>query len=219
MSEAGPCPLCGRQLYGWIALPVVVGEASIGVPLDQRAGERVIDRCENCGVAVERGRELDLGAEWEAVCRAGEPEVREIAIPNRASFQAWIGEVGWAAIDRFPGRLLHTPASLELLAQRNGHRLDRARTPISGRAQGWMLQTMLNGLTFHPNFAREVRAGRLRAGNSPRGRWAFAIDSVVTVLGAPLVLLLSAPSELVAALARRGGELTASARRDGVNGG
>ena len=67
--------------------------------------------------------------------------------------------------------------------------------------------------------AREVRAGRLRAGNSPRGRWAFAIDSVVTVLGAPLVLLLSAPSELVAALVRRGGELTASARRDGVNGG
>ena len=219
MSEAGPCPLCGRQLYGWIALPVVVGEASIGVPLDQGAGERVIDRCENCGVAVERGRELDLGAEWEAVCRAGEPGVREIAIPNRASFQAWIGEVGWAAIDRFPGRLLHTPASLELLAQRNGHRLDRARTPISGRAQGWMLQTMLNGLTFHPNFAREVLAGRLRAGNSPRGRWAFAIDSVVTVLGAPLVLLLSAPSELVAALVRRGGELTASARRDGVNGG
>ena len=39
MSEAGPCPLCGRQLYGWIALPVVVGEASIGVPLDQGAGE------------------------------------------------------------------------------------------------------------------------------------------------------------------------------------
>ena len=56
-----------------------------------------------------------------------------------------------------------------------------------------MWQTMLNGLTFHPNFAREVRAGRLRAGDSPRGRWAFAIDSVVTVLGAPLVLLLSAP--------------------------
>ena len=90
--------------------------------------------------------------------------------------------------------------------------LDRVRTPVTRRAQAWMWQTMLNGLTFHPNFAREVRAGRLRPGNS-RGRAAFAIDAVVTVLGAPLVLLLSAPMELGAAVARRGGELSAQARR------
>ena len=76
-----------------------------------------------------------------------------------------------------------------------------------------MWQTMLNGLTFHPNFAREARAGRLRPSTS-RGRFVFAIDAVVTVLGAPLVLLLSAPLELGASLARRGGELAATARRD-----
>ena len=75
-----------------------------------------------------------------------------------------------------------------------------------------MWQTLLNGLTFHPNFAREVRAGRLRAGTAQPA--AFAIDVVVTVLGAPLVALVSVPLELGAALAGRGGELVATAARD-----
>jgi hypothetical protein len=69
-----------------------------------------------------------------------------------------------------------------------------------------MWQTLLNGLTFHPNFAREVGAGRLRPGNA-RSRLAFALDSVVTVLGAPLIALLSIPLESVASLLHRGGEL------------
>lgn len=212
MSEPGSCPLCGRPLYGWIALsPAGEASASIGLPLDDTR-ERVIDRCESCGVAVERGRGLDLRAEWETVCRPGEPGSRAISIPNRASLQAWIGEGGWAAIDRCPGRLIHTPASLELLAEHNGHALDRVRSPSSRRAQGWMWQTLLNGLTFHPNFAREVRAGRLRATRG-RGWLRFAVDVVVTVLGAPLVLAVSAPLELGATLARRGGELAATARR------
>jgi hypothetical protein len=77
-----------------------------------------------------------------------------------------------------------------------------------------MWQTMLNGLTFHPNFAREVRAGRLRPG-SGRGKLRYAVDMVVTVLGAPLVLLVSAPFELGAAIGRRGGELAATARLNG----
>ena len=75
-----------------------------------------------------------------------------------------------------------------------------------------MWQTLLNGLTFHVDFAREVRAGRLRPA-SARSRTRFAIDAIVTVLGAPLVLLVSAPLELGAALAGRGGELVATARR------
>lgn len=69
-----------------------------------------------------------------------------------------------------------------------------------------MWQTLVNGLTFHPNFAREVRAGRLRA-TTARSRLTFAIDCVVTALAAPLVLLASVPLELVSALAGRGGEL------------
>ena len=186
MSAAGPCPLCGQQLFGWIALPTPDAEPTVGMVLSEQH-ERIVDRCENCGVALERGLEIDLAEEWDAVCRTAEAGARPIEIPNRASLQAWIGEAGWAAIDQFPGRLILTPASLGLLADRNGYDLERPRTPSSRRAQGWMWQTMLNGLTFHPNFAREVRAGRLRAA-SARSRLKFAIDCVVTVLGAPLVL-------------------------------
>ena len=210
-STPGPCPLCGRPLYGWIGLPTTAG-ASVGEPVAGEELQRILDRCENCGVAVERRREIDLADEWEAVCRPGEPGTREISIPNRTSLQAWIGEVGWAGIDLYPGRLIHTPASLELLAERNGEALERTRSPVSRRGQAWMWQTLLNGLTFHRNFAREVRAGRLRLANA-RSRVRFAVDVVVTVLGAPLVLLVSAPLELGAALIRRGGELEAVARR------
>jgi hypothetical protein len=211
-GEPGPCPLCGQQLYGWIALPAIGEPLSVGAPVEGDPRERVIDRCESCGVALEREREVDLADEWEAVCTAGDPGTRRISIPNRVSLQAWIGAEGWAAIDLYPGRLIHTAASLELLAGHNRHAVAIERLPLSRRAQGWMWQTLLNGLTFHPNFAREVRAGRLRLADAT-ARWRFVVDGVVTVLGAPLVLLVSAPLELGAALARRAGELTATARR------
>ena len=73
-----------------------------------------------------------------------------------------------------------------------------------------MWQTLLNGLTFRPNFARELRAGRVRPERAQRAR--FAVDLVVTVLGGPLVALVSVPLELVASLVGRGGELVATAR-------
>jgi hypothetical protein len=208
-GEDGACPLCGHRLHAWIALPAAGDEASVGVPLGAR--DRVLVRCESCGVAVERARKVELTAEWAAVCRPAEPPARLIAIPNRASVQAAIGVEGWAAIDLSPGRLIHTPASLELLAERNGQVLQRRRSGFSRRAHAWMWQTLLNGLTFRPNFARELRAGRLHArGASERLR--FAVDVVVTVLGAPLVALVSVPLELGATVAGRGGELVATAR-------
>lgn len=212
MSGEGPCPLCGRPLFGWIALPPLNGEVSIGMPSGGHPDERVIDRCENCGVAVERDRKIDPVAEWEAICRPAEQGGREVAIPNRASLQATIGVEGWAAVELSPGRLLLTPRSLELLAELNGERLERLRWPRWGRSQAWMWQTLLNGLTFHPNFARELRAGQLRPADS-RGRFHFAADAVVTVLAAPLVALVSAPLELIAALTRRGGEIVAAVSR------
>jgi hypothetical protein len=207
MNDRPACPLCGNPLYGWLTLAPASGDASVGMPLSAHPeDERVLDRCEECGVAIEHGREVDLGDEWEAVCRPAEGGGREISVPNRASLQASIGAGGWAAIELSPGRLLFTPRSLELLAERNGHELAKIEWPLWGRAQAWMWQTLLNGLTFHPNFAREVRAGRLRPATG-RGRVAFAIDAIVTVLGAPLVLLVSAPLELIAGLLRRGGEM------------
>ncbi|MQA74537.1 MAG: hypothetical protein GEU88_09400 [Solirubrobacterales bacterium] len=212
MSEPGPCPLCGQPLYGWLALPRQGAEATVGMPLPgEPEAERVMVRCESCGIALEDDREVDLVAEWEAVCTADERGGRRIAIPNRASLQAWIGTEGWAAIDLSAGRLLLTPRGLELLAEHNGQRIERPRYPRWGRPQWWMWQTLLNGLTFHPNFAREVRAGSLRPSSS-RGRLHFAADAVASVLAAPLVAVVSIPLELLAALAGRGGELRTAPR-------
>jgi hypothetical protein len=205
-TDEAACPLCDRPLYAWLALPAEAEKASVGVPV---ASERVVERCEHCGVAVEQGRPIDLEAEWRAVCPAG---AREIALPNRASLQAAIGVEGWAGFDQAPGTLLLTPKSLGLLAERNGAVLDSVSMPVSSRAQAWMWQTLVNGLTFHNNFAREVRAGRVRPG-SERGRLAFAVDCVVTVLAAPLVALVSIPLELIAVVLRRGGEMVATVSR------
>jgi hypothetical protein len=212
LSEPGPCPLCGQPLYGWIALPRPGADATVGMPLPAEPdAELVMVRCESCGVALEGGREIDLAAEWGAVCTADEHTARRISIPNRRSFQAWIGAEGWAAIDRSPGRLLLTPRALELLAEHNHERIERPRYPRWGRNQWWMWQTLLNGLTFHPNFAREVRSGGLRP-SSGRGRLQFAADAVVTVLAGPLAALVSVPLELIAALAGRGGVLKTTPR-------
>jgi hypothetical protein len=75
-----------------------------------------------------------------------------------------------------------------------------------------MWQTLLNGLTFHDNFATDVLAGRLRAGNS-KNVAAYAIDAMVTVLAAIPAFLLSLPVELAAVVARRGGLIEVDVKR------
>ena len=67
-----------------------------------------------------------------------------------------------------------------------------------------MWQTLLNLLTFHRNFAPEAIAGRLRPGEG-RGRAAYAIDVMVTVLAAVPTAILAVLIEGAAVLARRGG--------------
>ena len=198
------CPLCGGALYGWLTLPDAAARATVGRPVESPG--TVLERCERCGAGVERGAEaVDLVAEAVAL---EVPGGSELAAPNRASVQAGIGGEGWSAIDERPGHLLLTPEALRRLCERTGRRAARVRSRRVGRNQRWMWQTLMNGLTFHPNFAREVRAGRLRP-SSARGPLTFGVDCVVTVLAAPLVLLVSVPLELAAALAGRGGELVA----------
>ena len=197
MSAAGTCPVCGQSLYPWVTLP---GADS--------AAERMLDRCEGCGVAVERNVSIDLDAELEAISITLPDGSRSVEAPNRASLQAGIGGEGWAAIDIGEGHVLHTPRSLDLLAERSGHTLESTGFAVMGRNQAWMWQTLLNGLTLHPNFAREARAGRLRP-SSGRGRAAFTVDLVATALAAPLVALVSVPLELIAVALRRGGLIRA----------
>jgi hypothetical protein len=199
VSAVAACPLCGQALYPWVTPP------------DAGRGGRVLDRCEGCGAAAERGAGLDLGRELEAISIAEPDGTRWVELPNRGSLQAGIGGEAWAAIDTGEGSLLHTPRSLRLLAERSGFEVESLGFAILGPNQAWMWQTLLNGLTLHPNFAREAIAGRLRPATG-RGRIAFTVDTVASVLAAPLVALVSAPLELIAVALRRGGLIRARLR-------
>ena len=77
-----------------------------------------------------------------------------------------------------------------------------------------MWQTLLNLLTFHRDFASEALSGRLRPGGG-RGRAAYAIDVMVTVLAAIPTAILAVVLEGGAVAARRGGviEVTAAPRQ------
>jgi hypothetical protein len=185
------CPLCGAAAYPWVV----------------HLSGRPIDRCEDCGAGVERGAPIDLAAELAAITVAAEGGDRLVA-PNRASWQAGVGGEGWAALGEWNGGLLLTPRAVELLLERNGLAAQRPACPPWGRGQRWMWQTILNGITLHPNFAGEVLAGRLRPAGA-RSRFAFFADAVASVLATPLVLIVTVPVEAVAALFGRGGLMTA----------
>jgi hypothetical protein len=196
MSPAGSCPLCGQALYPWVNPP------------EGDRQRRVLDRCEGCGVAVERGAEIDFSRELDAISETEPGGPRWAQLPNRASLQASIGREAWAAIDATNGALVHTPRSLNLLAERAGYEVDSLGFSVLGPNQAWMWQTLLNGLTLHPNFAREAMSGRLRP-STGRGRLAFTVDLVASLLAAPLIALVSVPLELIGVALRRGGLIRA----------
>jgi hypothetical protein len=173
-----------------------------------------VDRCEGCGLGVTRG-----SADPEQFLeRAGSDPMPagtlEITAPNRDSWQAGIGGDQWAALE-LPGQRLHlTPRALPLLLDRHGLEAVRVRHTPLGRNQLWMWQTLLNGFTFHTNFALDVARRRLTP-RTARGLPSFAIDAVVSALAAIPIALISVPLELLACLARRGGELAITVARSG----
>jgi hypothetical protein len=191
-----------------------VGLASPVDPDDPATGERarLVNRCEDCGTGVEQGDPVELEAEVEAITAHTDRDERVLIAPNRASWQAGIGGDGWAALAEWHGRLLLTPRGLELLLERTGNEPARPAFPPWGANQRWSWQTVLNGITLHPNFATEVLAGRLRPRNA-RGRFSFAADAVASLLATPLVALVTVPLEAVAALVGRGGRMVVRTRR------
>ena len=217
-EAVGRCPLDNGITRLWIGLPdekATIGMASPIDPEEEGADRRaeLIDRCDDCKAGIIRGSSpVDLKAELEAISSARGDGSIELRTPNRASLQAGIGGEGWSALGKEQGRLLHTPRSLELLAEKNGVDYQGAAFPPWGPSQGWMWQTLINGLTLHTNFAREVRAGRLRLANA-RSRFAFLADAVATVAASPFVIVVSIPLEAVAALIKRGGLMVARATR------
>lgn len=164
--------------------------------------EVVLERCESCGLGIGPGNLAEPAPDERGV----------VAAPNRRSWQAGLGGSHWAAVDPPRRDLYPTPDALDRLLAERDLEPQRVRQPPLGRNQLWMWQTLLNGLTFHDNFASDVVAGRLRLRNS-RSAAAFAIDAMVSVLAALPVALISLPLELIAVAARRGGLLEADVKR------
>jgi len=193
------CPACGQPLYGWLEL-------------ETPAGPALLERCENCRLGLAAGLEpADVSNELLADARnlpGGELEVR---VANRDSVQARLGGPNWAGLE--PARGLYpTPQALRLLFERTGLSGIELHSPRWGRTQVWSWQTLINAFTFNHNFALRARAGSIH----PSGvgeRLKYALDAVVTVLATPLVLVVSVPMELLAALRGKGGVLVARARR------
>jgi len=196
------CPACGQPLYGWLEL-------------DTPAGPTLFERCENCRLGLAAGLEdADVSNELLADARNLAKGRLELRVANRDSWQARLGGVNWAGLEHARG-LYPTPRALELLAQKTGLSLVRVDSPRWGTGQLWMWQTIVNAFTFTHNFAMRVRSGGLR----PSGfaaRLKYAIDAVVTILATPIVLVVSVPLELTAALTGKGGVLVAVASRAGA---
>lgn len=211
--DAARCPADGEPLFVWLET------TGYGTREDQ-----VIDRCENCGLAVVRDFVPSPDEAADAFLAAGEQRGARVAIraENAASLQAWLGAENWAALrpsmkrvatDGAPSRqgIKPTPRAARLLLARRGLEVRRVRhLARAGMASMW--QTLLNLLTFHRDFASEAVSGRLRPGTG-RGLAAFATDAVITVLAAIPTAVIAVLLEGGAVMARRGGVIEVEAER------
>ena len=200
--ESARCPACGEPLFVWLETE------GYGPREDQ-----IVDRCENCGLAVPRD---DVPSPDEAIdqllASAGRRGDRiTIRVQNSASLQAWLGAENWAALAPGGHTFKPTKRAAALLLARRGLDLRRVSyLAAAGMASMW--QTLLNLLTFHRDFASEAVSGRLRPGTG-RGRAAFWIDVIVTVLAAIPTAIIAVILESGAVVARRGGVIELHAEK------
>jgi hypothetical protein len=196
------CPACGQPLFVWL-------ETEGWGPRE----DQVIDRCENCGLVAIRGAVPSPDHAVDALLFGRKENGTGVSLcaDNAASLQAWLGAENWAALRPDGHGIKLTPKAARLLLGRRGLEVRRIRHLIRpGMASMW--QTLLNLLTFHRDFASEAASGRLRPGTG-RGRAAFWIDAVVTVLAAVPTAIIAVVLETGAVLARRGGAIEVRADR------
>jgi hypothetical protein len=200
--DATRCPACGEPLFVWVE--------TIGYGARE---DQVIDRCENCGLAVARDSVPSPDDAADALLSGREERRTRVAIrvENAASLQAWVGAENWAALRPGGHGIKPTPRAASLLLARRGLEVRRVRhLARAGMASMW--QTLLNLLTFHRDFASEAVSGRLRPGTG-RGRGAFWIDVLVTVLAAIPTAIIAVLLEGGAVIARYGGVIEVEADR------
>jgi hypothetical protein len=202
-SPSSPrCPACGEPLFAWIE---TVGYGS--------REDQVIDRCENCGLAVPRDDVPTPERAADAIIDSGRQQDGRTVIrtANASSLQAWLGAENWAALQPGDHSFKPTPRAASLLLARRGLEVRRVRYLLrSGTASMW--QTLLNMLTFHRDFATEAVSGRLRPGTG-RGLGAFWIDAGITVMAGIPTAIVALLLESGAVLARRGGSIEIEAER------
>jgi hypothetical protein len=201
-ASVARCPACGEPLFSWLET------LGYGPREDQ-----VIDRCENCGLAVPRDAVPSPDQATDALLFGREERGAQVAIraENAASLQAWLGAENWAALRPGGHGMKPTPRAASLLLARRGLEVRRVRhLARAGMASMW--QTLLNLLTFHRDFASEAVSGRLRPGTG-RGVAAFWVDAVVTVLAAVPTAIIAVLLEGGAVIARRGGVIEVEADR------
>jgi predicted RNA-binding Zn-ribbon protein involved in translation (DUF1610 family) len=194
-----PCPACGATLYGWTAAHDPLAHGT----------KIVLDRCENCGLAVTRRPDPpDADAEVHRLIERNESGTVEIVAPNRRSFQGSLGGAQWAGLEPELSRIHLTPEALRLLLARQDLVVVESGTPFRSRAFHLMWQTMINAFTYRDNFLRNRRAGRLPEPESGRDRFLYRLDWVVSVLVAIPTAMAALPLELLATAFARGGILT-----------
>jgi len=196
-----PCPACGATLYGWTAAHN---------PL-KRGHKIVIDRCENCGLAVTRAAEApDVDAEVDAVLDVRPDGTASLHAPNRRSLQGGIGGAQWAGMEPELRRLHLNPESVRLLLEQRGLEVTKVATPFCREGRHGMLQTFLNAFTLRDNFLRNARAGRI---SHPPGRdsWLYRLDWVVSCLVIVPAAIFALPLEAGGAAFGRGGVMDVEA--------
>lgn len=187
-----PCPACGEPLFGWTT-----------------AREGPVRRCEACGLAVigDPGDAREVLAELERHRVQGSDELR-YRIPNRASFQSWLGGAAWAAIAPGTHYLFTKEAVRRLVSDRDQTVTGASWSPGAGIAGMW--GTLVNSFTFGRNIGFAA-IGRSDA-EPARKPWQRRLDAFISVVTTPVVLPVSVLLESAAGLARRGGALELTLR-------
>lgn len=193
------CPACDAPLFVWV-------ETEGWGPRE----DQVIDRCENCGLAVTRDAVPTPEEAVDQLTGSSRNGRSVFRAPNAASVQAWLGAENWAALRPADRSLKPSPMAARLLLAKAGMEVSGVRH-VAGAGMASMWQTLLNLLTFHRDFAGEAFSGRLKPGTG-RGGAAWVIDLLVTVLAAIPTALLAVLIEGGAVLARRGGVIEVTAR-------
>src|ERR687891_2693155 len=119
-DDAPRCPACGEPLFVWLE--------TIGYGARE---DQIIDRCEDCGLAVARDAVPSPELAIDELLRDSKESEQGITVraANAASLQAWLGAENWAALRPGDSSIKPTARAAALLLGRRGILVTRVRYP------------------------------------------------------------------------------------------